>query len=62
MLFVANSVVIGNGDYTDEVRNCTAGATGTAGVPPAMSAQREQLEHSTLSADVADAGETPRGP
>jgi len=24
MLFVANSVVIGNGDYTDEARNCTA--------------------------------------
>jgi hypothetical protein len=24
MLFVANSVVIGNGDYTDQVLNCTA--------------------------------------
>ena len=24
MLFVANSAVIGNGDYTDEVANCTA--------------------------------------
>jgi hypothetical protein len=25
MLFVANSVVIGNGDYTDEVRKYTVG-------------------------------------
>jgi hypothetical protein len=24
MLYVANFVVIGNGDYTDEVQNCTA--------------------------------------
>ncbi|HZE62802.1 MAG TPA: hypothetical protein VE056_02945 [Pyrinomonadaceae bacterium] len=87
MLFVANSVVIGNGDYTDEVRNCTASSdeapltecggewrvptgtagvptgtagvhTGTAGVSPAMSAQREQLEHSTVCAYVTNAGET----
>ena len=38
------------------------GWSGTAGVPLAMSPQREQLGHSTFSADVADAGETPAIP
>ena len=35
---------------------------GSAGVPPAMSAQREQLDHSTISDDAANAGETPAVP
>jgi ATP-dependent Lhr-like helicase len=36
--------------------------TGTAGVPTAMSAQREQFVHSTLSDNAARAGETPAVP
>jgi ATP-dependent Lhr-like helicase len=35
---------------------------GTAGVPPAMSAQREQSDNSTLSGNAAYAGETPAVP
>ncbi len=37
-------------------------STGTAGLPSAMSAQREQLDHSTMSGDAANAGETPAVP
>jgi ATP-dependent Lhr-like helicase len=36
--------------------------TGTGGVPPAMSAQREQFDHSTVNGDAAVAGETPAVP
>jgi ATP-dependent Lhr-like helicase len=36
--------------------------TGTAGVPPAMSAQREQSGSSTLDVDAANAGGTPAVP
>ncbi len=36
--------------------------TGTAGVPPAMSAEREQVDHSTLSGNAALASETPAVP
>jgi ATP-dependent Lhr-like helicase len=45
-------------------RSVNAGTVnaGTAGVPPAMSAQREQSEGSTLSGNAASAGETPAVP
>ncbi len=36
--------------------------TGTAGVPPAMSAERENSDDSTLSGNVTDAGGTPAVP
>ncbi len=42
--------------------NTGTAATGTAGVPPAMSAQREHRDHSTISGDAADAGGTPAVP
>jgi len=38
------------------------GITGTAGVPPAMSAQREKSEDSTVDAYASDAGGTPAVP
>jgi len=38
--------------------NTGTAATGTAGVSPAMSAQRERLDHSTVSGDAANAGGT----
>jgi len=37
-------------------------ATGTAGVPPAMSAQREHRDHSNMSGDATNAGGTPAVP
>jgi ATP-dependent Lhr-like helicase len=39
--------------------NTGTAPTGTAGVSPAMSAQREQVDYSTVSGDAAKAGETP---
>ena len=36
--------------------------TGTAGVPPAMSAERQQFDHSTLSGNATVAGEPPAVP
>src|SRR6185437_9385301 len=42
--------------------NTGPAATGTAGVSPAMSAQREQLDHSTLTANATQAAETPAVP
>jgi ATP-dependent Lhr-like helicase len=42
--------------------NTGTSLTGTAGVPPAMSAQREQLDHSTVSGNATQAGETPAVP
>ena len=53
-------------DFFTELKNDRRAAvlqvnTGTAGVPPAMSAQREQFDSSTLSGN-ATAGETPAVP
>ncbi|HEX3282222.1 MAG TPA: DEAD/DEAH box helicase [Pyrinomonadaceae bacterium] len=36
--------------------------TGTAGIPPTMSAQREQLDHSTVSSNATLTGGTPAAP
>ena len=54
-------------DFFTELKNDRRAAglqviAGTAGVPPAMSAQRENSDDSTLSGNVTDAGGTPAVP
>jgi ATP-dependent Lhr-like helicase len=54
-------------DFFNELKNDRRAAVlqviaGTAGVPPAMSAQREQSDNSTVSDDLTNAGGTPAVP